>query len=200
MHGIREYSQWFCGTNNTVAYALSGDDNQSDKELTKILSSHCLSQLPRHFKTVPLPSKVTSWLTSLLLQLPIKPQLVETHTRTTLGCGTATSNTATGPDSETLFFSTECPNRSGSKSRELSLWLCIKGNFCNSVMLPWLKAQLQIPSVAEIRKQMQRSQKGHQKLHKPTSTMATKALQKGGPQRDTAESLSCLHPPPHPLF
>ncbi len=41
----------------------------------------------------------------------------------------------------------QCPNRSGSKSWKLLLWLCIKGNFCNSVMLPWLKAHLQIPSM-----------------------------------------------------
>jgi hypothetical protein len=94
-HAIREYSQLFCGADNTVTNALSWDDDRSNKELTKIFCSPCPSQLPRHFKIVPLPRKVTSWLTLLLLWLPVKPQLVETHTRTTLGRGSATSNTAT---------------------------------------------------------------------------------------------------------
>jgi hypothetical protein len=81
-----------------VADAFSRDDDQSDKELTKILCSHCPSQVPKHFKIVPLSSKITSWLTSLLLWLPVKPQMVETHKRTKLGHGIATSNTATALD------------------------------------------------------------------------------------------------------
>jgi hypothetical protein len=58
-----------------------------------------------------------------------------------LGRGTATLNTATETDSGTIFSLMECPNRSGSKSWELSPWLCVKGNFCGSMMLVWLKAQ-----------------------------------------------------------
>jgi hypothetical protein len=66
-HEIREYSQWFCGADNQVADALSRDDNRTDKELTKILHLHCPSQVPQHFKIVPLPSEIVSWLTLLLL-------------------------------------------------------------------------------------------------------------------------------------
>jgi hypothetical protein len=146
-HAIWECSQWFCGADNTVTNALSWDNDRSDKELTKILCSHCHSQLHRHFKIVPLPQKITSWLTLLLLRLPVKPQLVETHTRMTLGRGTATSNTATRPDLGTIFSSMECPGSSRSISWELLPWLCAKVFFCNSVMLPWLKAQSQIPSM-----------------------------------------------------
>ncbi len=147
LHGIREYSQWFHSTDNTVANALSWVNNQSNEELTKILHPHCPSQLLRHFKIVPLPSKITSWLTSLLLWLPVKLQLAETHTRMTLGRGTPTSNTVTRLDSGTIFSSMECIDNSWLKPWELLPWLCIKGDFCNSVMLPWLKAQLQIPSM-----------------------------------------------------
>jgi hypothetical protein len=58
-----EYSQWFCSADNTAADALLRDNDRSNKELAKILcSQHCPSQLPRHFKIVPLPRKITSWL------------------------------------------------------------------------------------------------------------------------------------------
>ena len=86
---IREYSQWFRGADNNVADALSRDNDRTDDELTQILRSHCSSQLPQHSKIVPLPNKIVSWLTSLLLRLPAKQQLVETHSTTKLGRGTA---------------------------------------------------------------------------------------------------------------
>ena len=63
---IREDSPWFHGAINNVVDALSRDNNRTDDELTQILGSHCSSQLPQHFKIVPLPNKIISWLTSLL--------------------------------------------------------------------------------------------------------------------------------------
>ncbi len=102
-HKIQEYSQWFCGADNQVADALSQDDNPMDEELTKILCSHCPSQVPEHFRIVPLPNKITLWLTLLLLWLPVKPGLVEEHTKTMLGCGTATLTIATASDSEDII-------------------------------------------------------------------------------------------------
>ena len=82
---IRKYSLWFHGTDNNVADAPSRDNDRTDSELTQILHSHCPSQLPQHFKTVPLPNKIVSRLTLLLLRLPVKHQLVETHSTTNLG-------------------------------------------------------------------------------------------------------------------
>jgi hypothetical protein len=55
-----EYSQWFRGADNNVADALSQDNARTDDELTKILRSHCPSQLQQHFKIVPLPNKIVS--------------------------------------------------------------------------------------------------------------------------------------------
>jgi hypothetical protein len=55
-----EYSQWFRGADNNVADALSRDNVRTDNELTKILRSHCPSQLHQHFKIVPLPNKIVS--------------------------------------------------------------------------------------------------------------------------------------------
>ncbi len=109
-HEIREYSQWFRGADNQVADALSRDDNRTDEELTKILRLHCPSQVSPHFEIVPLPSKIVSWLTLLLLWLPPKPELAEEHTRTMLGHGPATPNTATALASMGTISSMECPN------------------------------------------------------------------------------------------
>ncbi len=99
--GIREYSQWFPGVENQVADALSRDDDRSDEKLTKILRSHCPSQVPQHFEIVPLPSEIISWLTSLLRRLRQKLELAEAHTRTMLGRGPATPSTAIASASPT---------------------------------------------------------------------------------------------------
>ena len=84
-HEIKDYSQWFEGSANDVSDALSRDDDRSDEELTIVLRTFVPSQLPEHFKIVQLPNEIVSWLTSLLLSLPVKTQLQEKHTRTKLG-------------------------------------------------------------------------------------------------------------------
>jgi hypothetical protein len=91
--GIKEYSQWFPGQKNNVANALLCDFNCSDDKLTKIIHKSCPSQLPQRFQIVPLPNKISSWLTSLLQRLSVKQQLWEAHTRTMLGCGTNSPST-----------------------------------------------------------------------------------------------------------
>jgi hypothetical protein len=77
-HNIKGYSQWFPGKKYNVADALSWDFDLSNAELTKTLHLHYPSQLP----PVPLPREIESWLTSLLLQLPMKEQLWEQHMKT----------------------------------------------------------------------------------------------------------------------
>jgi hypothetical protein len=126
---IREYSQWFCGVDNQVANALSWDDDGTDKELTKILHSHCPSQVPEHFRIVPLPNKIALWLTLLLLRLPVKLGLAEEHTKTTLGRGTATLTTVTASDLEEIISLPTSPNNREWNSWRLLPWLCVKGNF-----------------------------------------------------------------------
>jgi hypothetical protein len=65
-HGIREYSQWFPGSQNNVADALSWDMDKTDAELTQILFTHVPSQIQSTFKIVPLPNKILCWVTLLL--------------------------------------------------------------------------------------------------------------------------------------
>jgi hypothetical protein len=159
--GVREYSQWFRGIENKVADALSRDDDRSDDKLTNIFRSHCPSQVPPHFEIVPLPNKIISWLTSLLLRLPQKKELEEAHTRTTLGRGHATPNIATASVSTATTFSTECPDSTSSQSWELLPWLYAKGDFRDSLMLPWLKSQSQIPLTQWLRPSEKTGEKTH---------------------------------------
>jgi len=42
---IREYSQWFRRADNTVADALSRDNDRTDEELTQIRRFHCPSSI-----------------------------------------------------------------------------------------------------------------------------------------------------------
>ena len=51
-------------------------------------------------------------------------------------------------DSEATFSPKTYPGPTKSKPLEVLPWLCIKGNFLDHIMLPWLKAQsqIQIPS------------------------------------------------------
>ena len=47
---VKEYSQWFEGSKNPIADALSWEFEQSDKELTQILRSLFPSQLPQRLR------------------------------------------------------------------------------------------------------------------------------------------------------
>ena len=72
---IKNYSQWFPGSMNNVSGVLSRDDDRSDEELINIFRTFTPSHIPDHFKIVPLPSEISSWLTSLLHILPVKENL-----------------------------------------------------------------------------------------------------------------------------
>ncbi len=124
MHNIKSYSQWLPGKDNIVADALSRDDNRSDTELTFILHKFAPHQMPPHFKIAPLPSETASWLTLLLLKLPVKGQYREVHMRTKLGRGEDGGRTAS-PSGLTIFT--------------LSLIDCSEST--SSELLPWLKGK-----------------------------------------------------------
>jgi hypothetical protein len=142
---IREYSQWFKGKDNVVADSLSRDDDQTDEELTNLFCTHCPSQIPDHFEIQPLPNKIVSWLTALLLRLQEKPQLREKHTRTKLGRGSIGSPTAAGLDWKTHSWTTSHAIQESSYL-ELSPWLCGKLSFQDHLMSNWLRDLSQVPS------------------------------------------------------
>ena len=118
---------------------------QTDEELTNLFCTHCPSQIPDHFEIQPLPNKIVSWLTALLLRLQEKPQLREKHTRTKLGRGSIGSPTAAGLDWKTHSWTTSHAIQESSYL-ELLPWLCGKLNFQDHLMSNWLRDLLQVPS------------------------------------------------------
>ena len=142
---IKDYSQWFPGKENDVSDALSRDDDRDDEELIHVLKTFVPSQLPLHFRIVPLPNEIVSWLTSLLQKLPVKEQLQERHTRTKLGRGDDGASGATQLESPRTSASTDARSPNESSSWEPSPWLCVEDVFQDRLMTPWLKAQSEVP-------------------------------------------------------
>ena len=140
-----QYSQWFPGKDNHVSDALSRDDDRTDEELTHLLRTFVPEQIPDHFQIVPLPNEIVSWLTVLLLKMPVKEQLQERRSRTKIGRGGDGKSTQIRSESEMTSSSTDSPNQTESRSWEPLPWLCVKGDFRSELMLPWLKAQSEIP-------------------------------------------------------
>ncbi len=148
--GIREYIQWFKGEDNVVADSLLCDNDRSDEELTQLFHTHCPSQIPPHFKIQHLPSKITLWLTALLLKLPVQVQFNKKHTRTSLGRGTDGHSTADASDSRTHSLTTS-PAPQGSNSLMPLPWLCVRQESQDHLMTNWLMAQSQVPSHMYVR-------------------------------------------------
>jgi hypothetical protein len=193
--GIREYIQWFRGEDDVVAYSLSCNGNWSDEELTQLFCTHCPSQIPPNFKIQLLPSKITSWLTVLLLKLPVKAQFNKKHARTILGCGTDGQSTADGLDSRIPSLTTS-PAPQGSNLLAPLLWLCARQDFQDHLMTG-LMAQLQVPSHMYVRPSVntedptQRQQKAW-----ISSTMGAQIIQESRPHQKAPESnpdVSHLH-------
>ncbi len=145
--GIREYSQWFPGADNQVADALSRDWDRPDDVLTNILLTHVPSQVPHSFKIVPLPNEISSFVTSLLLRLPVQELYREEHKTTTLGCGEDGAHIAIPQELVMTTSSRDSIAPSAHTSSALSPWLCVKGDFQDQLMLPWLVTQSKVPSI-----------------------------------------------------
>jgi hypothetical protein len=131
--GIKNYSQWFKGELNEVSDALSRDNDWDDKELINIFRAFCPSQIPSHFRIVPLPSKITSWLIALLQKLPVNQQFNKVHTRSKLGRGNDGAST-TNALGTTTSSSKNSHDINKSKSLEPLPWLCKKDGFWDQLM------------------------------------------------------------------
>jgi hypothetical protein len=138
---IREYSQWFLGSYNQVADALSCNLDRTDEELTQILFTHVPTQMPPSFKIVPLPNKISSYVTSLLRRLPVQQRYSKEHRTTTIGCGNVGGSTVNPLASAMTTSLNKSHKTSNNISSELLPWLCAKGDFHDQPMLPWLLKQ-----------------------------------------------------------
>ncbi len=142
---VKGYSQWFAGKLNNILDALSRDWHRNKEELTFILCSHFPKQMLANFHIFPLPSKINSWLTSLLWQLPVSEQLREQHTMTGLELGSGGGNIASLSDAMTLI-STGSVRSSKILCWELLPWLSGKAGSREIPLNHWLKAQSEVPS------------------------------------------------------
>ena len=142
---IKGYSQWFEGKKNNVADALSRDWHLSTDELTFLLHSHFPEQMQTNFQIFPLPKEISSWLTSLLQQLPVSAQLQEHHTTTGLVPGSGGKNGANPLDATTSTLINSA-NSSGISYSELLPWLSGRDGSRKIALTHWLKAQSEVPS------------------------------------------------------
>ena len=141
--GIKNYSQWFRGDLNDVSDSLAQDNDRTDKKLINIYCSLSPSQIPSHFKIVPLPNKITSWLTALLQKLSANQQYNKVYTQSKLWRGNVGASTTI--ESETMTSSSNlCPSINKSKSFEPLPWPFKKDGFWDQLMTDWLKTQPQV--------------------------------------------------------
>ena len=142
---VKGYSQWFKGKQNNVADALSREWHRSNDELTFILHSLFPNQMPVHFEISPLPKEISSWLTSLLQQLPVSEQLREEHTTAKLAPGDDGQPTASPSDAEISTWTPSLDTSESSCSAHLR-WLSGKEDSRGIAMKHWLRAQSEVPS------------------------------------------------------
>jgi hypothetical protein len=100
--------------------------------------------MPDRFEILPLPSEISSWLISLLQQLPMSEQLREEHMTAKLVPGDDGQNIAILSDAKTYSW-TSLQDLSESSCLEHLQWLSRKNNSHGIAMRCWLKAQSEVP-------------------------------------------------------
>jgi hypothetical protein len=141
---VKGYSQWFEGKRNNVADTLSREWHRTNNKLTSILRSLFPNQMPGHFKILPLPSEISSWLISLLQQLPMSERLQEEHTTAKLEPGDDVRNIASLSDAATFSW-TPLQDTNELSCLEHLQWLSGKDDSRGITMRRWLKAQSEVP-------------------------------------------------------
>ena len=111
------YSQWFPGGENLIADSLSRDFHLNDSDLSKFLLSSVPHQVPFGLNIKPLPSEISSWLISMLQNLPEKERWSKVPTRSSLWHGNATKPTSCLSESQMTGTST-----SSRGTRNIKYW------------------------------------------------------------------------------
>ena len=139
---VKGYSLWFKDKSNNVTDLLCWEWHHSTDELTFSLHHRFPNQMPNYFTILALPSKISSWLTSLLRQL------WEAHTTTTakLYPGSDGRSTTSPLDAETSTW-TNSTDMKNSSCLEHLLWLSERGDSRahGNALKCWLKSQSKIP-------------------------------------------------------
>ena len=117
---IRDYSQWFPGTENNVADSLSREFHLTDDKLISYLRHYFPSQIPSRFKIVLLPKEIVSYLTSTLQLLHVNERFREEHMPTKNSPGNAGIYIVHLSDSRQISSLTDSAKNIASKSWEPS--------------------------------------------------------------------------------
>ena len=141
---VKGYSQWFEGKRNNVVDALSRDWHLDNDELTSLLCFHFPEQMSENFRISPLPKEISSWMTSLLQQLPVSEQLRERHTTMGLAPGRNGKNGVSALDATTSISISSAKSNKIFCSAPLQ-WLSEKDGSCSITLTRWLKAQSEVP-------------------------------------------------------
>jgi hypothetical protein len=113
------------------------------KNSTQCYASFPLADAQKKFIS-QIPSKINSWLTSLLQRLPMREQLWELHTMMQLKPGGDGPNIACPLDA-TVSIWTDSADKSKYSSLGLLAWLSVEGDSCCHGMTHWLKEQSEVP-------------------------------------------------------
>jgi hypothetical protein len=102
------YSQWFSGSENSIADSLSRDFHLESSHLCDLLLSHFPEQAPFGLAILPLPPDIVSWVTCLLLKQPLTVPWSKEPTPSSFARGLAsrvTSHPLGSPPTPTLIYS-----------------------------------------------------------------------------------------------
>jgi hypothetical protein len=86
-NNCKDYSQWFPGNKNDLADSLSQDFHLSNADLLSLFHSKIPKQTPKNLKILPLPLKITLFLSSMLQSLPENSQTLKAHKISSLALG-----------------------------------------------------------------------------------------------------------------
>ena len=154
---IKEYSQWFPGSDNIVADSLSRDFHIEDIALTNLLRLHCHSQLPPHFAIAPLPQEIESFLCAWMLKMPARQPSQEQRTRSNIGLGHDGPNSSKQLNLTTTHSSNLSTYATGQKSSAVSHNRSGPPNLLLELSSPWLRAQSEMPWTTWLRPSGMRS-------------------------------------------
>jgi hypothetical protein len=142
------YSQWFPGDKNEISDSLSRDLNLSTSDLTHLLVSSILDQVPFGLKILPLSTEISSWLTCLLCNQQQKEQWSKVPQRSKISLGNAMNSIYSPSESPQIPTSINSPNHRNTEYSVHSLTQSERVDFAMGNILKLNLDQCEPPWIA----------------------------------------------------
>ena len=203
MHNrVKEYSQWFPGDKNSVSDALSRDFRLKDNELTHLLRSLFLSQLPQSFTIAPLPQEIESFLSVWMPKMPARDPPRERRTSSGLHLGAGGQPSSNPLRSKGVYSSTPSNQNTKLDSSVVLPNQSETSNIRLELSAPWLQARSELPWTMWLRPSGTTSARIHTARRREkafTPSIATlRGLYKPGSANKSSKS-NAHHNPPHTI-